>query len=217
MNVGRGALDTVPRDWPAGTRVWLISEEKNIYDPVERSDGETVPYRLMPRTSRGSLPIASAPDEYVTLSDRATLPLRPANVTVAGASFGTADIAGLTSIPVTWAKRNRITEATQAMLWTDGTIAGEAGQVVVVRILTESGTLYWTSPDQSGTSYSIARASFGALENAYVEVWSKIGSEFSLQAHRIRVSGLADRLKFAGDESGLLKLAGDEAPGALLV
>lgn len=217
LNIARGALDTVPRAWSAGTRVWVVSTSAYVYDPVERMSGETVGYRLLPRTSRGTLALVDAPDEFVTLSDRATLPIRPANVTVAGASFGTADIAGLTSIPVTWANRNRIVEATQAFRWDDPTVGGEVGQVTVVRILTEAGSTFWTSADLTGTSYSIPRASFGALENAWVEVWAKLGSDFSLQAHRIRVSGLADRLKLSGDETGTIQFAGDEAPGALLI
>lgn len=217
LNLARGALDTVPRDWPAGTRAWVVSTSNYIFDPVERMAGETVPYRLLPRTSRGALAVDDAPDELCTLSDRAVMPTRPANVTVAGASFGTADITGLSSISVSWANRNRIAEATQALRWNDPTVAGETSQKTVIKILDGTGATFWTSAELTGTSYSIPRANFGALENAWVEVWAKRSGVMSLQAHRIRVSGLADRLKLSGDETGLLKLAGDEAPGYIII
>jgi hypothetical protein len=52
----RGVLDTIPREWLAGTPVWFIDDDSLIEDPTTRSAGEVVTYRLRTRTSQGLLP-----------------------------------------------------------------------------------------------------------------------------------------------------------------
>ncbi len=74
----RGILDTVPRPWDAGTEVWFVADA--FVDTDQRAAFEEVEYRIRTRTSRGTLPLADAPIEEVTLTERPHLPTRPAKV-----------------------------------------------------------------------------------------------------------------------------------------
>jgi hypothetical protein len=215
--VSRGVLDTVPRYWPIGTRIWIVKPNASPYDVVVRSVGETVSYRLLTRTSQGLLPIESAPIESTLMNDRALRPLRPADVKLNGVGFGLFSVLGLSTVSVTWANRNRVVEATQVLPWTDATVGGEAGQVSVVQILDDVGAVYWQSADQTGTSYTLSISAFGSLKAASVRVISKRSGYTSLQGHSIAITGLSDRLALSGSESGLLLLSGDQAPGALII
>lgn len=81
--LARGMFDTVPRRWPVGTRVWFINSELGPKDPTEQNVGVSIPYQLLPKSSGGILPLASAPVIDFTPSDRTYDPFRPANIAVA--------------------------------------------------------------------------------------------------------------------------------------
>ena len=85
----RGILDTVPRTWPVGTEVWFVAD--TFIDSDQRAAFEEVEYRIRTRTSRGTLPLADAPVEEVTLTERPHLPTRPAKVAF-----------GVSSLPFGW-------------------------------------------------------------------------------------------------------------------
>lgn len=77
----RGCGDTVPREWPAGTRLWGYDNYTGD-DPNQYVDGETVDAKVLSRTASGVA--ADAPVVSVTLNSRATRPYPPGNVRVNG-------------------------------------------------------------------------------------------------------------------------------------
>lgn len=185
--VSRGIMDTVPREWPTDTRLFFVSTEDVFFDNIERSDGETVTYRLTPRTTVDEMSYEDATARTVTLSGRAHLPLRPANVKINGVGFGEFDATGLSSLAVTWSNRNATTESLQALRWTEATVSPQPGQKTRVKILDHNMAQIWSSGDLDGTSFALPIASFGAFAAAWVKVVSVRDGDESLQGHAIRV------------------------------
>lgn len=192
----RGVLDTVPRAWAAGTPVWFVSLESNIVDPDLKSDGETVRYQLLTRTSLGLLSPVGASTISGTLSDRPWLPNRPANVAIDGVKFNTSatpvDKIGAPHVTVSWANRNRLLEDSQVLAWADGTITPETGQTTTVEVLTADGlTVLATHSGLAGTSFNIPMGSFGAEGITLVRVSASRtdadGTAESLMGHGIYV------------------------------
>lgn len=163
----RGVLDTVPRAWPAGTLCWFVDGETLFEDPLVRSAGETVDYKLLTRTSLGVLALEDASLESYTLTERPWLPNRPANVQAYGEAWSSlsAPIDARDRpdpwVTVTWANRNRLTEDSQVLGWTDSTVTPETGQTTTIEVRAVDGTLLATHDGLSGTSFDVPDASFG--------------------------------------------------------
>jgi hypothetical protein len=208
----RGVLDTVPKAWPIGTRVWVASVDITTTDNTLRAASETVDYRPLPRTSNGTLDFEDAPDETVTLTARPHLPNRPANVKANGVGFGSVAAVGST-ITVTWANRNRLLEMTQVLGWTDGTVAPEAGQTTTIYALAPDGTVLGQVNGLTGTSHAFSVAPFAGQSSGRIRVTSKRGGLESLQGHEIVISSFtSDTLGLSG-ETGALLLSGDMQSG----
>lgn len=161
----RGVLDTVPRAWPAGTPVWFVDGETLFEDPLVRSAAEEVSYKLLTRTSQGLLALGDASLESYTLTERPWLPNRPANVTAYGESWSSeaAPIDARTRpdpwVTCTWANRNRLTEDSQVLAWTDATVTPEDGQTTRIEVLAVDGTSLATHDGLTGTSFDVPDAS----------------------------------------------------------
>lgn len=201
FSLTRGVLDTVPRAWPAGTPAWFVDGSTLFEDPLIRSAGEVVDYKLLSRTSQGLLPLISAPLESATLSDRPWLPNRPANVEAYGEAWSSETyIIDARSRPdpwvtVTWANRNRLTEDSQVLAWTDGTVTPEDGQTTTIEVRKLDGTLLATHDGLTGTTFDVPDASFGVETFLELRVYSERsdddGEFVSLQyfSHWIWVDG----------------------------
>jgi len=192
ITLARGVMDTVPRAWVTGTHIWFVDGETLYEDRQVRSAGETVEYKLLSQTSQGQLALVDGPTLRGTMSERPWLPLRPANVAVVGVSFladgDEIDADGLATVPVTWSNRNRLTEDSQILLWTNATVAPEAGQTTRIDILDpDDRTVVTTHDGLTGTSFDIPAASFGALPLAIVRVTSECDGFESLQGHELLV------------------------------
>ncbi|TAZ20781.1 hypothetical protein ELH77_19455 [Rhizobium ruizarguesonis] len=196
--VTRGVLDTVPRAWPAGTPVWFMDENLENTDDTIRSEAETVDYKVLTRTSLGLLDLGAAPIVSATLSARPHLPSRPADVKVDGDdgfSGGVVDERGVDPIPVTWARRNRLTEDTVLLAWDAGDVTPEDGQTTRIDILDASGTVLTTHDDLPGTSFDVPAASFSGVSTGRIKVSAKRDDLISLQGYEVAVmidSGYGD-------------------------
>ncbi len=155
--IGRGVLDTVPREWPAGTAIWFVDDTFDGVDPGERVAFETVEYQMQTRTSLGLLPIENTPVETFTLSERPYLPFRPANVKIDGIAFTQVvyDDAAPTTIEFTWANRNRLLEDSIVKRWDAANVTPEVGQLTTIYAYDESDTEIMEIDGLSGTSYSL--------------------------------------------------------------
>jgi hypothetical protein len=186
----RGVLDTVPRAWLAGTPVWFIDENMEFTDDTIRSVAETVNFKVLPTTSRGTLSESAAPVSSAVMTGRPHLPLRPANVTVNGDDgfAGIVDCVGVNPIPVTWARRNRETETTLIKSWDDGDVTPEAGQTTTITLTNYAGATLHTYTGITGTSHNVAAPDFGSVSDGYIVVSAVRDGLASLQAWRIRVA-----------------------------
>jgi hypothetical protein len=169
FDLARGVLDTVPRAWPAGTKVWFVDGSTLFEDSRVHSAGELLDVKVLTRSSLGQLPLASATLHSATLSDRPWLPNRPANVVAYGEAWSSAaaPIDALDRpnpwITTTWANRNRLEEDSQVLLWTDATVTPESGQTTTIEVRDGlTGDLLDTHAGLTGTSFDVPDSSFAA-------------------------------------------------------
>lgn len=159
--VRRGALDTSLRSWAAGSYIWVIDPVAIIPDTNARAVAQTVRYKFLTLTSRGQLPVSSAPTESVVIDDRQYCPYRPANVKVVGDLFGPTTIY-YENFEVTWSRRNRLTETGQVLEWIDGDVTPETGQTTSIELV-KDGIVLTTYSGITGTSYTIPFAGIGGV------------------------------------------------------
>lgn len=211
--IERGMLDTVPKVWPIGSRVWVVPGDPILPDQTVRSVGEVVDQHHRTITSVNMLKLGDAPMRSATMTNRPYLPLRPANVVANSIGFGELDLGVATTIAVTWANRNRITESGQAMLWDDASVTGEDGQTTSIYLFKDDATTLITSfTGLTGTSYSFPRTALAGESAVFMKVTAKVGSLESLQGHMIRITAGAVNLALEGDQAGnILLLDGDQS------
>ena len=192
--LARGALDTVPRTWAAGTPVWCVNPGMKLVDEIGiQAGGAVVAYRGLDRTSKGLLAYADAPEETATLTERPHLPLRPANVKVNGVGFGSVNVSAASTIEVTWATRNRLLEDVRPLTWTEDSVQPEFRQETVVRFYdVATGDMVAEYPwIWTDTSISFPKTAFDRWASVRVVVTSRRDDLEALQAHTITLTGLA--------------------------
>lgn len=184
----RGILDTVPRNWPTGTQLLFFPGNLAIEDASIRAAGETAEYKILTQTSLGTLAFAEAPIESITLSERPWLPNRPGDVKVGGVAFGSVQMGNASTIPVTWANRNRLMEPTEVVKWSDGNVTPEDGQTTRITVMKMDGTVLTTHDGLSGTSFDLPASSFVGEAQGVVRVTAVRDGMESLQGHEIIVT-----------------------------
>lgn len=183
--IERGVLDTVPKDWPISTEVFFITGDTDFFDNSTYSDGDTVEYKLLTRTSLGVLDEGSAPLENETLTGRPYYPLRPTNCQVDGTGFGTATPTGLVPVPTSWSNRNRLTEDSQVLYWGDASVTPESGQTTTIKIYNSGHSLLNTITGLPGDSYDIPLSLFNGEQDVYIEFLSERDVYESLQSFEV--------------------------------
>jgi hypothetical protein len=209
-HLARGVLDTVPRAWPAGTAVWFYDVRNTFMDDEEHSDGEAVSFKFLTVTSLGVLDPAAAPIQGATLTGRPYYPNRPANVVIAGRAFGTVDLSASppTTVPVTWANRNRTMEDGAVLRWTDANVVPEVGQTTTIKLTkTADGSVITTIDGITGTSYDLPASAFAGQFQADVTITAKRDSYESLM-------GVTRRVRIAPDPNNPGTPPGDPTPPA---
>jgi hypothetical protein len=188
--VRRGVLDTVPRAWPTGTRVWFFQDDYALSEGELRTADVPEKYKLLSNTSLGTLEESTATIRNVTYSDRPWLPSRPANVLVAGAADGQVNVAEpIANVAVSWSNRNRIAEPLPVLSWTAGSVTPEVGQTTTVRLLDAvSNATIIEHTGLVGTSFNIPIASFGQYPSVLVEVTAVRDGFESFQSQKIKVN-----------------------------
>ena len=151
----RGVLDTLPRAWPQTANMWLIPQANSPVDSSQHMVGETAEYQFLPYTSLGRLDISQAPVQSGVLTDRAYRPLPNVGVVVnnGNSSF---TVLPNKSIAVAWNRRNRITQTSQILKYTDTDVVPEANQTTTISIIDSTGAVVQSYTGLTGTSYSIA-------------------------------------------------------------
>lgn len=135
--VTRGLFDTVPALHYAGDGAFFIENYLDS-DGIDYAEGEAVDIKLVTVTSIGSLPLSDSPMDILTLAARAISPYPPGKVQIGGTPYPST-VAG--AFVVTWADRNRVTQATQLVDTTMGTVTPEVNTRYVLRFLDSTNTL----------------------------------------------------------------------------
>lgn len=184
----RGCLDTTPKAWPVGTKIWIFKDE-SFSDATERAPGETATYKVRPTTSGGTLALSRASAVSGTASLRQHRPLRPANVVVAGSAWLPVDLLGegLTEIVVTWANRNRELESDTPLRWSAATVAPETGQTTEIDVLSSWGDVLLSVTGITETTHTILPGDVPESPTITVQVWAARAGMRSLQAHSVDV------------------------------
>ncbi|AET42298.1 tail protein [Ruegeria phage DSS3-P1] len=173
--ISRGVWDTVPLEWPAGSVIWMFADAGPT-DPITRSSGETVTYRLLPRSTLAVLSLDESADLTAVTTDRPYAPFRPANAQLDAQGFGgiNYDDPFPATVTATWETRNRLTEDAVASLWVEGADAApEAGQTVTLRITDIYGEVYQDLTGLAGNSYVIPISEFPTLGQGFVQFLSE--------------------------------------------
>lgn len=144
LSLGRGCLDTVPQPHPAGTPVICWQQLANASEAAFAA-GETVGVKMLPETGFGTLPLAQAPEDTVTLASRAIRPLPPGNLRGNGVSVVNPNTLNLGPILLTWSHRDRLA---QTSLVFDAYDAGDIGPEPGVSYTAE---IRWVDPDTDTT------------------------------------------------------------------
>lgn len=193
----RGMLDTTPKAWPIGTPVWCVDPTTVFYDNSGLAAGASVNFKMLTRTSLGRLDEADATIVSHVISERPHLPIRPADVTVGGAAWDDPDNpldlsddsnSGGGAILVEWARRNRDTEDSSLLLWTDADITPPTGVTTTITVLAlDRSTVWFVQDGEVGTSYNLLASEFdGPVGVVRVTAKDSDGNE-SLQGHEITV------------------------------
>jgi hypothetical protein len=188
ITVRRGMMDTTPKPWPVDTPIWFLNNEADIMDDVIRVGGQPITYRLRTMTALGTLPITSAPDLDAVLSRRHWLPLRPANCKVNADGYGPVNAPAATSLSLTWANRNRLSEDNVLLNWTSGNTTPEVGQTTTITVRNAAGTTVIQTVDGlTGSSHSLSTSGFPGTVIIKFTAKNAAGDE-SLQGHEITVN-----------------------------
>lgn len=191
VTVGRGAGDTVPRAWPAGTRLWGYDVEATA-DPQAYVHGEAVDAKVVNRSSAGSVSLAEAVTHQVTIASRQARPYPPGWVLVNGQADPPGGLVG--DLVLEWTHRDRVLQADTLVDTTEASIGPEPGTTYTVRLIlngelvhTEAGivgnTVTWT-PSGGG----VLRVELEAVRDGLAS-WQMHVREMSLGAPLLAESG----------------------------
>ena len=193
--VNRGVLDTVPRAWPPGTPVWIVNPGLRIADEqIVRSAGEVATYKLLPTTSLGTLPEASAPFVTGTLTERPYRPLRPANVRVNGVAFGNVAVGVSATVTIDWATRNRLFEDSVIVSQAAGPVSPEYRQRTIVRVYNDATNALIVTYDHLWTENQLVlqKSWFDRFAAIRIEVLAERDGLESFQSTTRRITGFAN-------------------------
>ena len=158
LTVGRGCIDTVPKDHVAGTDIVFCGDSLSGAD-IEYTDGQTLLVRLRTNTGGDQLELSDAEEDTVVFDQRANRPYPPGNLRL----NGDYTLTDLPSAPLTlnWAHRDRTLQTSDVPQdYTSGNIGPEPGTTynVEVSVIDDAGTVLESVETATGitdTSYTV--------------------------------------------------------------
>lgn len=159
IGIDRGVEDTVPRAWPAGTRVWVVGEGA-ASDLTEYLAGSVVSAKAVTNGAQGPIALADAPIDTVTVVGRHARPYPPARV-----FFGLAQDVDAVQGPfsISWEHRNRVLQADKLLGTLEPSVAKPADVRYGIRVLDANGTVLAHRTDVDGKSATIASDYAGTM------------------------------------------------------
>jgi hypothetical protein len=169
ITVARGVLDTVPVAHSNAARIWFAEDFQGV-DRTERAVGESVNIKLLPRTGLGTLALATAPTDTLTMARRQNRPYPPGNFKINGTAYP-ATVSGPT-LTITWSHRSRLLQTATLNTQAEGNIGPEAGTTYTVRIYNQANTLLQSTTGITGTTHTYTLPTSPAPTAVRVEVES---------------------------------------------
>lgn len=157
LTVGRGCIDTPPKEHPINTEVIFCGDLLDGQD-IEYLDGEQIDVKLRTRTGSNELAINSAPTDAITFDQRAYRP-NPVGKLQMNGDYDPEQLP-VGTITLTWAHRDRTLQTTAVPQdFTSDSIGPEPDTTYDVSIL---------ATDDAGTVLATIETSTGILGTSYV-------------------------------------------------
>lgn len=191
-NVWRALLDTTPKAFSAGARVYFFSYG-DTRGGLLFSAGATAYAKLVTRSLAGALDQSAAVTLSKVISQRALRPYAPGNVRV-NSSFTTATIPATGDVTVDWSHRDRTRQAT-VISQSNTTVPGtEGGAYYTLKIYRQDGTLLRTLTNVLGITYTYTNVqemadNGGVLANALTFVL--YATRDGLDSYQAQVRGVS--------------------------
>lgn len=180
--MGRGCLDTVPAEHPAGSVMFFDDDMLEVIDEQYMSS-ETVDVKLLPNTGSQILDINDATAMSVTMASRAARPYPPGDFKINNSYFP----AGVTGpVSLSWTTRNRAQQTSGTLIgFTDGPIAPEAGTTYSVYIYdNETETLLFSETGITDLSLVVGVVELTGATQIRIELFSVRDGLQSFQPQR---------------------------------
>lgn len=179
--VWRGILDTTPKAWPAGANVWVGALDYLTPDTTARVEGATAEYKVLPSAADGGL--STAPVISAAVPARARFPYAPAKVMVGALdAFSVTSAAG--AFTVTWAHRNKATQAEQILRQDEGSVTPEPDIRYGLAVLDGAGATLVSRTDIAGDTATVDLAYTGAVT---LQLWAidDVGPSYQKQVRTL--------------------------------
>lgn len=154
-NIWRGLLDTPPRDWPIGTRVYFYSVGSSLFVKA-LADADVAVFEALTQTMRDQLLAADATNHNHTMQSRALRPLPPYYVRMGGSYTNELQATG--DVVFTWREHSRLT-ALEILKQSAATDTAEASTTYEIDIFGEDDvTLLRAVTGLSSPTYTYTNA-----------------------------------------------------------
>lgn len=161
IGVARGCADTIPAKHAFGTKCWFFTDNTGA-DQREYMATETIGVKVLMRSNSATMDLVNAPPNGLTFNRRFARPYPPGNVKVNDAPFWSFIQFGIDNptLELTWAHRDRITQADTLQGHEVGDIGPEIGTTYTIQVRKPDGTVVRTEGGITTNtwSYSIADA-----------------------------------------------------------
>lgn len=171
ITVGRGCLDTVPTSHLANAYIVLV-ENTLATGGVKYYNGNVVNAKMCPSTGKGTLALADAPEQTITMNSRLIRPYPPAHLRLAGLADPD-EIFG--DISTAWRHRDRTLQLEESINDTedDIDIGPEAGTTYEIEVRKNSdNTLLHSESGISGKTATLTSVEIGWEGLIDVTLWS---------------------------------------------
>lgn len=185
ITLGRGCADTLPREWPAGTRIYVF-DEFNTYDPEQYIAGEVVDAKILTNTSSGQQDMASATPMILEIAGRSSRPYLPAALRVNEFYYPAQPV---NAISLRWVNRDRVTQADLLVDQSAGNIAAESGVTYSIRIENDANTVVYSVDNITGEYHNIPTGSIPFDSRfALLKMWSVRNGIRSFMQYEIQLT-----------------------------
>lgn len=160
LTVARGCADTIPALHNANSLIWFFDDAVGT-DNIEYSAGETIGVKVLMHTETREMGINDAPPNQLAFVGRFAKPYPPGRVRANTAPWynsNTTPIAlggsGAATLALTWAHRNRVTQADQLIDHEATDVTPEVGQTYSIVVHRANGTIVRTITGITANNYA---------------------------------------------------------------